>query len=89
MPFRLATLGAIAMVIGLVKYQMHRAATAADPFTLAWCRTPGTEPLQASGGEILLFGHCWGCYVAAAGMAMLAVATARGLKARREGVEAR
>ena len=83
MPFRLATLGAIAMVIGLVKYQMHRAATAADPFAFAWCRTPGTEPFQASGGEFLLFGHCWGCYLAAAGIAMLAVATMRGLRERR------
>lgn len=85
MPFRLATLGAIAFVAGLVKLQLHAAANAADPFALAWCRTPGSEaalPAQR-GGEWLLMGHCWGCYVAAAGAAMLAFATWRAWRLRR------
>jgi hypothetical protein len=55
-----------------------------DPFVQAWCRpamgSDGMPLLFAMvGGEPLFLGHCWGCYAAALGAAMVAVAVWRGV----------
>ena len=90
MPLRLAALGAIALVTGLVKLQLHMTSMANDPFLSAWCRTPGLESgsLISRSGEWLLFGHCWGCYVAAGGAAMLVYAIWQAVQ-RRQGIRTR
>ena len=77
---RLILIGAGALGAGLAKMRAHMAS--ADPFAAFWCRTPAGETgLVASGGEWLAFGHCWGCYAAALGAGMLALAGWRKLQA--------
>lgn len=74
MSWKVALAGAGALGAGLVKMRQHMAS--ADPFAAYWCRTPGSEDALTGGGagEWLLLGHCWGCYVAAIGAAMLIMA---------------
>lgn len=56
------------MVMGLFKAWQHQVAGTADPFAAAWCRSP----LAAEqGADMLLLGHCWGCYATAVGALML------------------
>ena len=88
MSWKIALAGAGILGAGLVKMQQHM--SSADPFAAYWCRTPGSEgALVKSGGEWLILGHCWGCYAAAAGAAMMAFSAWQAFSARRRGAAIR
>jgi len=72
MTARLALTGLAALFAGLARLVTHAPPTASVAPT--WCRTPGAPAILTDTGTWTLFGHCWGCYVAVAGLLMLAVA---------------
>lgn len=80
--------GAGAGVIGFAKMEAHHA----DPFSSAWCRSPlaPDAPLfSVVNGEPLLLGHCWGCYVAAVGVAVMVASLWRAARGLSFGADAR
>ncbi len=68
---RLTLPGLGLMLAGLLKAWQHQGIQTADPFASAWCRSPLAVE---GGGELMLMGHCWGCYAAALGALLVLLA---------------
>ncbi len=72
MPFKMILAGFAVFLISLAKIHQHVAAF--DPFAASWCRTPGTGAgLVTQAADGLMLGHCWGCYGAVLGLAIMAL----------------
>ena len=82
-PVLLAGIGLV--ITGGLKSLTHNQTT--DPFKAFWCHS--SELASTAGGEFHLLGHCWGCYAAVLGAALITMCALTAAPQALQSVQAR